>query len=64
VATALAGELGVEPAVRGITLDELELRGPCPRFCALSNRKLAAAGIEMPRWRDAVERYARALRRR
>ena len=59
VATALAGELGVEPAVRGITLDELELRAPRPRFCALSNRKLAAAGVEMPHWRDAVARYAR-----
>ena len=59
VATALAGELGVEPVIRGITLDELELRAPRPRFCALSNRKLAAAGIKMPHWRDAVARYAR-----
>ena len=37
----------------------LRLRAPRPRFCALSNRKLAAAGIEMPHWRDAVARYAR-----
>ena len=59
VATALAGELGVEPTIRGITLDELNLRAPRPRFCALSNRKLAAAGVEMPHWRDAVARYAR-----
>ena len=63
VATALAGELGVEPTIRGVTLDELELRAPRPRFCALSNRKLAAAGVEMPHWRDAVARYARSLRR-
>ena len=63
VATALAGELGVEPAIRGVTLDELALRAPRPRFCALSNRKLAAAGIEMPHWRDTVARYARTLRR-
>ena len=54
VAPALAGELGVEPLIRGVTLDELELRAPRPRFCALSNRKPAAAGIEMPHWRDAV----------
>ncbi len=58
VASALAGELGVEPVIRGITLDELNLRAPRPRFCALSNRKLAAAGVEMPHWRDAVARYA------
>ena len=64
VATALAGELGVEPTIRGVTLDELNLRAPRPRFCALSNRKLAAAGVEMPHWRDAVARHARALRRR
>ena len=62
VATALAGELGVATVVRGITLDELKLRAPRPRFCALSNRKLAAAGIEMPRWRDALARYARTIR--
>ena len=63
VAAALAAELGVEePAIRGITLDELDLRAPRPRFCALSNRKLAAAGVEMPHWRDAVARYARIRR--
>lgn len=64
VAVALAEELGVEPAVRGVTLDELKLRAPRPRFCALSNRKLAAAGVEMPHWRDALARYARMLRPR
>ena len=48
----------MQPAIRGITLDELNLRAPRPRFCALSNRKLAAAGIEMPHWRDAAARYA------
>ena len=62
VAAVPAGEpaerLGVQSAIRGITLDELNLRAPSPRFCALSNRKLAAAGIEMPHWRDAVARYA------
>ena len=62
VTMALARQLGVEPAIQGITLDELKLRAPRPRFCALSNRKLAAAGIEMPHWREAVARYARARR--
>ena len=62
VATELAGRLGVAPAVRGVTLEERKLRAPRPRFCALSNRKLAAAGVEMPHWRDAVARYARLRR--
>ena len=49
----------------GSLLDELNLRAPCPRFCALPSHKLAAAGIEMPHWPDAVARYARVrLRRR
>lgn len=60
VTKELAACLGVEPTVRGITLDGLDLRAPRPRFCALSNRKLAAAGFDMPHWRDAVARYARA----
>ena len=64
VARALAEALGVEPVVRGVTLDALKLRAPRPRFCALSNRKLAAAGVEMPHWRDAVARYARTRCRR
>ena len=63
VTRELAERLGVQPAIRGITLDELNLRAPRPRFCALSNRKLGAAGIEMPHWRDAVARYA-GIRRR
>ena len=64
VATELAERLGVESAIRGITLDELALHAPRPRFCALSNRKLADAGVEMPHWRDAVARYARRRRSR
>ena len=62
VTVELARLLGVEPAIQGIALDELQLRAPRPRFCALSNRKLAAAGIEMPHWREAVARYAGARR--
>ena len=50
--------LGVH-ALRKVPGWRLRLRVPRPRFCALSNRKLAAAGIEMPHWRDAVARYAR-----
>ena len=59
---ALARQLEVEPAIQGITLDELKLRAPRPRFCALSNRKLALAGFDMPHWRDALARYAKLRR--
>ena len=62
VATELARGLGVAPAVRRATLGEQKLRAPRPRFCALSNGKLAAAGVAMPHWRDALARYARVRR--
>jgi dTDP-4-dehydrorhamnose reductase len=35
----------------------MALRVPRPRFCALSNRKLAAAGCAMPEWNDALQRW-------
>ena len=53
----LAGELGMEPAIRGITLDELR---SAPRVLRAVEPE---AGVEMPHWRDAVARYARARRR-
>ncbi len=31
---------------------------PRPRFAALSNAALAAHGVSLPHWRDAVTRYA------
>lgn len=36
---------------------DVPLRAPRPRFAALSNAKLAAAGIAMPSWQDALARY-------
>ncbi len=40
-----------------MTTDEVRLKAPRPRFCALANRKLAAAGFRMPAWQDAVARW-------
>ena len=62
IATELARHLEATAGIRGITLDDLELRAPRPRFCALSNRKLASVGVQMPHWRDAVARYAHVRR--
>jgi dTDP-4-dehydrorhamnose reductase len=36
------------------------LVAPRPRFAALSNAKLAAAGIPMPTWQDALARHVTA----
>ena len=57
VATEAARLLGVPARLEPITLEQIQLRAPRPRFCALSNRKLAAAGFPMPNWRDALARW-------
>jgi dTDP-4-dehydrorhamnose reductase len=40
-----------------ITLDLVQLAAPRPRYCALSNGKLASAGVPMPTWQDALRRH-------
>jgi dTDP-4-dehydrorhamnose reductase len=49
--------LDVTPKLTPITTSEARFIAARPRFCALSNRKLAAAGFEMPSWQDAVRRW-------
>jgi dTDP-4-dehydrorhamnose reductase len=49
--------LGVVPRLQPITCDDLRLKAERPRFCALDNRKLAAAGFAMPSWEDALARW-------
>jgi dTDP-4-dehydrorhamnose reductase len=57
VAAEAARLLGVPARLEAVTLDDVQLRAPRPRFCALSNRKLSAAGFPMPDWRDALARW-------
>jgi dTDP-4-dehydrorhamnose reductase len=57
VAVEAARLLGVRPRLQPVTLEQMALRVPRPRFCALSNRKLAAAGCAMPEWNDALQRW-------
>ena len=57
----IAGEaarlLGQPLQMKPITLESAALKAPRPRYCALANDRLAAAGIAMPDWRDALARY-------
>jgi dTDP-4-dehydrorhamnose reductase len=57
VATEVARVLGVQARLKAMTTGDVRLIASRPRFCALSNRKLAAAGFEMPTWQDALERW-------
>jgi len=57
IAEETARLLGVVPRLRPVTLDTMKLKASRPRYSALSNRKLAAAGFEMPTWQDALRRW-------
>lgn len=63
VAREAARLLGVSPRLQPVTLDQMRFKAPRPRFCALANHKLAAAGFAMPPWQDALRRWL-AIRRR
>jgi dTDP-4-dehydrorhamnose reductase len=57
IAEEVARLLGRPLRLKPMTLESAQLKAPRPRFCALSNAKLAAAGIVMPDWKDALTRY-------
>lgn len=57
VATEAARVLGVAPRLQPVRTDQVQMRAQRPRFCAMSNRKLAEAGFTMPTWQDAMSRW-------
>jgi dTDP-4-dehydrorhamnose reductase len=57
VARELARVMGVAPTIEPITMDKIRMKATRPRFCALTNGKLAAAGFPMPSWQDAITRW-------
>lgn len=62
VAAEAARLLGVTPHFKTVTTSDVAMRAERPRFCALDNSKLAAAGFPMPAWQDAVRRWLRMSR--
>jgi dTDP-4-dehydrorhamnose reductase len=58
VAEEVARRLGRSEAnIEHVSMNDVALRAPRPRFAALDNSKLAGVGIVMPDWRDAIGRY-------
>ena len=57
VAKEAARILGLEAKVTPLTLETAALKAPRPRYCALSNAKLADTAFVMPPWQDALRRY-------
>lgn len=60
LAEALGRVLGVEPRLDPVRVADVPMRAARPQYCALSNRKLAEAGVSMPSWQDAIARHAAA----
>lgn len=46
-----------DASLKPVSVDDVKLRAARPRFAALDNQKLIAAGYAMPTWQDAVGRY-------
>ena len=46
-----------QPNLVAVTMDQMKLKAPRPRFCALSVAKLAGTGFTMPAWQDALRRW-------
>ncbi len=58
LARELAGLAGRPDAViREVRMADAGLAASRPQFAALSNDKLASAGVVMPSWQDALKRY-------
>ncbi len=57
IAEEAARLLGRPLNMKPLTLETAALTAPRPRYCALSTAKLAAAGIVMPPWQEALARY-------
>jgi dTDP-4-dehydrorhamnose reductase len=59
IAGEVARLLGASLRMNPLTLESAGLAAPRPRFCAMSAAKLAAAGIVMPHWKNALQRHLR-----
>jgi dTDP-4-dehydrorhamnose reductase len=59
IATEAARLLGLPIDMKPITLESVALPARRPKYSALSTAKLAAAGIAMPTWQDALRRHLR-----
>jgi dTDP-4-dehydrorhamnose reductase len=57
LAHAVAARMGLPASVEPVLVGSVRTVAPRPRFCALSNRKLIAAGVPMADWLSAVGRH-------
>ena len=51
------GEPEWEARLVPVRMSEVSLKATRPQFCALANDKLRAAGVDMPKWNEALAHY-------
>ena len=61
LAEAVAHLLDSHVGLQGVTMADVPMRAPRPQYCALSNARLNALGVEMPTWQDALARHVQSL---
>jgi hypothetical protein len=54
--------MGVEPNIESVRFEDTTFSAARPKYCALENAKLIAAGVPMPSWQDALGRYLDSLK--
>ncbi len=57
LAQEIGRQAGIGPKLQPRSSADVKLRAARPAYSPLSNAKLAAAGIPMPPWQDAIGRY-------
>lgn len=57
IAERAAALMDVELRMRPLTLEGARLRAARPRFCAMSHAKLAAAGVRLRPWDEALQEF-------
>jgi dTDP-4-dehydrorhamnose reductase len=57
IAEEAARLLQRDASIERVSVDSVKMRARRPKYCALSNEKLRAAGIAMPTWQDSLARY-------
>ena len=61
IAAEVARLVGRALQPKRLTLATANLKAARPRYCVLTSARLAAAGIVMPAWQDALNRYLGAV---
>jgi dTDP-4-dehydrorhamnose reductase len=61
LAEVVAHLLDSHVGLQGVAMADVPMRAPRPQYCALSNARLSALGVEMPTWQDALSRHVRSL---